>query len=217
MATRWYCNSTAPGFTPTNIRGTWNNTAPMADRSLKATKGATQQLSGTVAEATLTSPFDTLLVRWVSDALSGNGVVKGTLDFCMMARENNADADFATKVHVYVTVGDSDTVRGTLLANWAEPLIGGEWTNALTVVPVGKAAVAPVAVTPVAVQAGDRIVVEMGFRSYNVHATSRTAQIQYSSSPSATDAVNGSPQGAAPWFDIPDATRASRGQSVRLF
>jgi hypothetical protein len=200
--TRFYGHDDAPGFTPTNLRGTWDDTASLSNRAMKTTKGA-QALSNR-SEATATTPFDVALVRWVSDGLVNAGTIKGSVNFCMMARESNADADFVTKLHIYVTAGDTDTVRGTLLSNHAEST---EWSNALSVAPQGIAAAAPVALSPVTVQAGDRIVVEMGYRSNNSHTTSRNGQIQVSGG--GADATQGAAQGAAPWIDIPppDATR----------
>lgn len=204
--TRWYCGNGTPSFIPTNVRGTWDQTGALTNRTLKTTKTGSETLNND-SENTATSPWDVLLVRWVSDALGNAGTIWGNPNWCMMARENNADADYFTKVHIYVTAGDTDTVRGTLLANWVEPT---EWSNSVTNSPTGRkmaggsgSGSAP-EFTPVDVQSGDRIVVEMGFRSTNTHTTARTGTIQVGASTGGADATDGAAQGAVPWFDIPD-------------
>ncbi|MFE5853208.1 hypothetical protein ACFQ61_08300 [Streptomyces sp. NPDC056500] len=87
-----------------------------------------------------------------------------------------------TRAHIYVTVGDSDTVRGTLLANHTSAVVfpttaaGGGTTGA--------------AITSVGIQAGDRIVVELGYQATNAVTPSYTGRLYYGGS-GPTDLASG--------------------------
>ena len=101
--------------------------------------------------------------------------ISGTLDVCLGVRENNAALDAHFHLHAYVTQGDSDTPRGTLVEDYREAAGTNEWTTTST----GRALAAPVTVTNVTTQAGDRLVIEIGFAARNAIATSYTGYVRY--------------------------------------
>ena len=96
--------------------------------------------------------YDLACVRAVSAPLLAQtvaGVIRwviGTL---------GSPADRRTYVHVYVTQGDSDLVRGTLLSDFVDTYAWGSTSPSPT----------PQTTTPVVALAGDRLVVELGARS----------------------------------------------------
>ena len=96
------------------------------------------------------------------------------MNVMIAVQESNTDADMAYYVHAFVTQGDTDNLRGTLLANYND-LNTNEWgTTAL-----GKALSAAQSLSAVAALTGDRIVVEIGYRSRNTTTSTRTGTIWY--------------------------------------
>ena len=175
-------NRTAP-FTPTNVRGTWTDTVNLVTRALDPSKsdGGSRAVVGRTDSVT-TNPFDALLYRGVSGPLDAQ-TISGTIDVCLGVNETNASADMCYKIHVYVTVGDSDTVRGTLLSNYAETT-ANEWsvdaggTGAGTSL-AGRQLASAQTLSSLAISAGDRIVVEIGYHALNSVSTSFTGWLNY--------------------------------------
>jgi hypothetical protein len=169
---------TTPNFIPTNFRGSWDTTASAATRLLSPDKfsGADVGSLG-VAEAVATNPYRVCIYRGVSGPLAAQTLPVDTFNLIVGATESNAAADFHWHVHAYVTAGDTDTVRGTILTDYSEALGVNEWgTTAAT---AGKSLNAGQATASFAVTAGDRIVVELGYVSRNAVTTSRTGTIYY--------------------------------------
>ncbi|MFH9731873.1 hypothetical protein [Streptomyces sp. NPDC017260] len=101
----------------------------------------------------------------------------------MLGRVQSASAALMVgRTHIYVTAGDTDTVRGTLLNNHT-----GTTALPTTAAGVGTSAVA---LTPVNLQAGDRIVVEVGFQAQNTVETSYNGTLHYGAT-GTTDLVAG--------------------------
>lgn len=104
--------------------------------------------------------------RHISRPLSGSGTISGTFDFInqvSQAWEDDVDPPANSvvavwKVHVYVTVGNTTAVRGTLVNNYVD-------NNAFPFSSVGgvvAVAITQQTVTNVNYQDGDRYVVEWG-------------------------------------------------------
>jgi len=158
----------APPFIPTNVRGAWDDTASAVTRMLDPLKrGLGTTATQAVAETNAAGDWDVLLYRGVSGPLDAQ-TITGTVDVRLQIQESNADANFVWHVHIYVTAGDTDTVRGTLLADyigsteWPTTLLGRGLDAAQTLTNIG------------AITAGDRLVVEIGYRATNTHTTSRS-------------------------------------------
>lgn len=172
MATKLYlCNADA-FYTPATIRGTWNSSSSAAVGHL-GRNTRNQSSANFLAETSATNPFARLLGRWVSDRLKAQ-TISGTLDFMMLMRESDAAANMSTKVHVYVTTGDSDTPRGTLLSNHTD---GTEFQVHAS--QHGAVSFTSVAISSLAVSDGDRLVIEVGYSAANAVTTSYTGSIKY--------------------------------------
>lgn len=170
MAVRFYTSNVAAPYTPTTKQGAWNT------NSATSTKHLAPRPSGTAAtltqsEASGTNLYDVLLGRWVSDAAVTAGTLGGNLAFTLGRRESNTAQNAFWHIHLYATTGDSDTPRGTLLADWVGAV---EWPTT-----AAAETVTGVALNPVAVQAGDRLVLEVGYQDQNTSTTSYSGTINY--------------------------------------
>lgn len=175
--TRLYPSSGGVAYTPATIRGAWEKTTGHVVCGMSAAKdqpGLDGPLSIASAETIGTTDYDVLLLRSVSSPLAANYNFSGTFNVMLAVQESNTDADMAYYVHAFVTQGDTDNLRGTLLANYND-LNTNEWgTTAL-----GKALSAAATLTAVSALAGDRIVVEIGYRARNTTTSSRTGTLYY--------------------------------------
>jgi hypothetical protein len=168
--TKLYLTNVAAPYTPATLRGTWNDTAGVITKALEPDKTA-GGVRTTVAraEANASNPYDVLLYRGVSGPLAAQ-TISGNLNCIIGVTESNASADDNWHIHVYVTQGDSDTPRGTLLSDYTESAGTNEWgTNAAT---AGKALNAAQSLSSLAISDGDRLIVEIGYRARNAVTTS---------------------------------------------
>lgn len=188
MATKLYLNSAAgPTYTPPTARGAWDQTANSVVRQLNPNLDGGPIATVAIAETNATAGWDVLLARGVSNPLAAGVTIEGTLSVILGVRESNAAADDVYHLHAYVTQGDSDTPRGTLLS---DHIGASEWPTTAA----GKTTGA-LALSSVAAQAGDRVVVEIGYRAGNAVATSYTGTLWY-----------GNPEGASDLTDAGDET-----------
>jgi hypothetical protein len=168
MATRLYIANDPPPFTPA-VAGTWGDaTATIrgylgAKFGLAATSGKTERSSTATA---------VLLGIWISDVFKTDTTfaVTDTISFCAGALESASAMTATFRYHIWITTGNTSTVRGTLAAN----VIGTK------PFPTTAAGVAE-ATTSAAVTAykGDRIVFELGYYANNTSTTSYTGTINY--------------------------------------
>ncbi|MEU0214546.1 hypothetical protein ABZ281_05250 [Streptomyces sp. NPDC006265] len=181
MATRFWLTSSAAPYTPATKRGAWTNaTSTVAGLLGRQPAGASS--TSAVAETSL-AQNSVLLGRWVSPPARKAGTLSGTVDFCVGRVASATAAAFVTRVHMYVTAGDSDTVRGTLLDNWQG---SSNWPTTAS----GGAATGQ-ALGPVALQTGDRVVLEFGYQATNTVTTSYTGTAYYGAT-GTTDLANAS-------------------------
>lgn len=174
--TKLYLTANAAPYTPATLRGAWDQTAgAVTARAFDTQKfnGGTITSIG-IAETNAAANFDVLLGRWVSGPLAAQ-TLSGTVDVVLGVLESAAAADLAFHIHIYVTQGDTDTVRGTLLTDYVETT-GNEWPTTAT----GRALAAAQTLTNIgAITAGDRMVVEIGYVALNASATSYTGTLRY--------------------------------------
>ena len=198
--TKLYPSAVGVAYTPATIRGAWEKTTGHAicGMGAKDLSGLGGPLSIGSAETVSSADYDVLLLRCVSAPLAADHNFSGTLNLMMGVQESNAAADMAYYLHVFITQGDTDNLRGTLLANYADPDTNEWGTTAL-----GKALSAAATLTVVAALTGDRIVVEIGYRSRNTVTTSRTGTIWYGGSGSDLSS-GGAADGGVGYFDFSD-------------
>ena len=181
MSTVLYVTNAAAPYSPATFRGTWNDTTAAVTKALALSKvagGALTSVSDVAPDdraIPIPPAWNGLCYRGVSAAL-GAQTVSGTLDVLLGVYEDAAAADICYHLHAYVTQGDSDTVRGTLLSNYLETT-SNEWGTSSTT--SGKGLASAQTLTNVSASAGDRIVVEVGFICRSSLAVAYTGTVQY--------------------------------------
>lgn len=144
---------------PTTWRGTWNTTPSGATgtmwmEGLQTTFG----LGSNSGDAIFSASTDTAILRLCSRPLAAQ-TISGTLDVILGLIEDNAAANLVLKVHAFIRVGQTNTVRHTLLSNFVDTQ---EWPTTSTGRGFGAG---PQTLTAGDAQDGDTLVVEIGFRS----------------------------------------------------
>lgn len=200
MATRMYLSRDAAPYSPATRRGAWDTSTLVIDNWLTRRRRGSANTSGTAAEASATNNFDRIISRFVSDPL-GAQTISGTLDLAIPCRESNANANDVLHIHLYVTQGDSDTPRGTLITDYIDST---EFVVNATTFDV--ISITGISISSLAVSAGDRLVLEVGYQGQNTDATSyNAAHIQGGSTSDATAGATGISAGddtKAPWIEF---------------
>lgn len=181
MATRFWVTSGAPPFTPTTRRGSWT-TASGEDVQLLGRKPQGSAGTSSISLAAGSGTRKVLLHRSISAGAVKAGTISGTVTWCIGAKESNALLDGVWHLHIYVTSGDSDTPRGTLLSNYTGATEFGTTAAGATE--------GAVAVSSLAIQVGDRLVVEIGYETSTTTGASYSATINYGNV-GTTDLSNG--------------------------
>lgn len=174
MALRLFLGNAAAPYTPATIRGTWSDAALTGASALSRRKSGANTTAAK-GETSSSSTWSTLLRRFVSEPVNNPGTLSGAFTLVFGALESSSSANMNFKLHIYVTVGSTDVVRGTLASN----LIG---TTEFPILGLGLGAAGVQAtgtVTAVAVQPGDRLVIEVGYRANNTSTSSFTGTLYY--------------------------------------
>src|SRR6185437_8428856 len=114
---KFYLNDAGATYSPAVAKGAWDDTTNQPDigDASEAPNGAYTTLGR--AETQTTNNWDALLSTFVTPALannvsfSTNDVITGVLSVL----ESSASMNAVTHIHIWVTTGATDTVRGTLL------------------------------------------------------------------------------------------------------
>lgn len=186
MAQRFYLNDNAAAYNPAVAKGAWDDVTNQPDiGGLQATQaGAAATLTG--IETSAVNNWDVLLATFVSDGLAGNvsfattDTVKGVIGVSESATGMNA----VTHIHIWVTTGNTDTVRGTLLL---DNIGSTNWSTTISGLTTGIANLS----NNVSALAGDHIVVEVGYQAQNTVTTSFTGTIAFGANTPTVDLTNG--------------------------
>jgi len=175
MPTKYFLTTQTAPYTPATIRGAWADTGGAVTRQLSALKKSGGIITTVArAETSASNPRSVLLYRGVSGPLAAQ-TLSGTLDVLLGVIESNTAADMCYHLYAYITTGDSDTVRGTIVSDYLEAT-SNEWgTSAAT---SGRALAAAQAIS-LAISDGDRLVVEIGYAARNSVTTSYTGTLHY--------------------------------------
>ena len=126
--TKLYLTSGPPGYTPSTLRGDWDNTSDAVTKALDSVKtlggGSIRVVSGEKVDAT--NPYDVLLYRGVSGPLAAQ-TIGGNLDVVIGARSASSAFNEHWHIYAYATQGDSDTPRGVLIDDYVEAEGTNEW------------------------------------------------------------------------------------------
>lgn len=178
-STKLYLLTAAAPYTPATIRGAWNDTAGAVTRALSPQPSEGRAFAEvTRSETSATQPYSVLLYRGVSGPLEAQ-TISGTLDALLSCSQSFGGANFYWHIHVYVTQGDSDTPRGTLLNDYTEST--NVWPSNFGSA-VGHGLASAQSLSSLGVSAGDRIVVEIGYVSRNTETFGYSGRLNYGSS-----------------------------------
>lgn len=184
--TQLYLGFNNPGYTPGAWKGAWDDTAVAVTVPLNVDKekeafGQNQKLATIArAEVSADNDWDVALLRLVSPPLEGNQTISGVLTVVFACFESSGAANMFSHIHAWVSEGDTDTVRGTLVT---DDISVTEWATSAA---EGRAS-GP-AISSVNALDGDRIIIEVGYRAVNTSTTSYTGTARYGSfSTQATD------------------------------
>jgi len=165
------------------------------------TKTGSGFASKAVAE-TLALASSVLVRQYVSDPLASDRI-DGTVRGVVRCMESASAANLRSQLLIRALAPDGVTSRGTLLALDTDAL-GSEWATGLTARTFPKGASAGVALTPVQVEAGDHLVIEVGYHSHNTSTTSRTGTMEFGDPAASSDLAFGQTSTAqsAPWVEF---------------
>jgi hypothetical protein len=204
--TKMYLNSVLASYEPTAIRGSFTNflTPTVTGRLGYEFFSSSTNKAAVLADGTSTaSDMSFFLGRWVSGGVFNAGTLSGTMQIVMAVQEGSTAQNAFTHVHAYVTVGDSDTVRGTLLSNDIGPT---EWPTPAATISDSNT------INSVTLQVGDRVVIEVGYRiSGTASSTDLSATMRYGGASAAlTGAGDTNLTTRSPWvlFSDPNSVLA---------
>lgn len=176
-----YVLNDSAAYSPPTIQGTWDDSASVLTKAMAPVVPAYQpfNIKG-VDESSAVSPFRVAVLRAVSPPLAAQ-TISGWINVLMAVCINGGffSDNHSWAIHVYVTQGDTDTPRGTLLANYDDST-SHRWLP--NTVPNGKALEAVQTMSSLAVQAGDRIVAELGYVARDTNGVTLTGNIAYGGS-----------------------------------
>ncbi len=178
---------------PVTWRGGWDQTTSATNNIIDP-----QQFNGltsirTIVELSIVDPFKVALQRWCTRPLAAQ-TISGTLDFIIGVRESLSTGNMNWKVYAYARVGVSDVVRGVLL-DYEDNTT--EWPTTVTGMSLPGG---PAALSSVAIQDGDTVVIEMGYIARNTTGSSHSGSMRSGSM---------LPPGGLPLDPMPDLTVGS--------
>lgn len=173
MARRLYITNAAPPSTSVGNppKGAWDVSANAGDIGglLTSPSGAAATLAQ--AETSATNNWDGYLATWVAGPVNGNQTIQGTVQWIIGVVESSASMNAFTHVHIWVSQGDSNTLRGTLLS---DNIGATEWPTTAT----GRGEGAKT-LTAVNALNGDYVVFEFGYQAQNTVTTSFTGTVNF--------------------------------------
>lgn len=170
-ARRFYMPSTGSpsgGVTPAP-GSAWNQTSGLVRRALVDSPSNSALGPRSVADAGTVNNWHVLIDQYVSDALLPAKTIDGDFSFVIITQESSAQLNAFLRVVARVVSEDGATERGVLLDHTgAVEFATGSQTRI----------VSAQAMTPQVASSGDRLVVEVGYRSGDSTSTGRTGFIR---------------------------------------
>lgn len=195
---RLYFTNTSSGQTLTPSAA-WEQTGGAALGKLLGRNRGGANTAVTVAETSTSNVYDSLLGQWISDPFTSGGTVQGAWQVCYAANESNAAADTLPQYNIRVMSGDLATQRGVFSYVQGSNEVTTTLSSFINTTSAANT-------DPVAVQVGDRMVIELGYRATNTVNTSYSYTLRYggpsldleSGLTDATVSAN------APWIEFSD-------------
>jgi hypothetical protein len=140
-----------------------------------------------VAEVSATSPWDVLIRQYVSDPIGAQDV-EGKFSFVAKALESAGTNDMFVQLRLSVISGDGTSERGVLYAGTeATALAATASTPNQEMSSGGTRVYSRMIMSTVSALNGDRLRLEVGYRSLNVISTSRSGGVEQGDPTSGTD------------------------------
>lgn len=199
-----YPSAGTPGYVVSAFQGGWGITGSAVVKSLTTAPRTTETVNTSVACAETGTSGDEkgLLYCGVSAPLKAQ-TITGDFNVLLFLAESSAAANMFLRVHVWVTQGNSDTPRGTLVDKvLGTSEISDTWTG------LAQGFAAAIAMSSLAIQDGDRLVIEVGFLATNTSATSYSLTMYYgacANGPDTTAGQAGWNSSRRSWFSFSNA------------
>jgi hypothetical protein len=159
MASRFYLINAAVVSPPSTVKGPqWEDTSSFTSIPLSVNKSDGAITSRTNVEG-VAVPSETMMLQLVSAGVSAQ-VISGTVNVVIGTKAFYDTSQYFWTFHAYVTQGTTDLVRGTLQTVTEE-----SGAIAWTTTGKGNIFALNIPVNNVTAQAGDRIVIEIGYSS----------------------------------------------------
>lgn len=167
-----------------------------------------------ITEATADSPLFVMIGQWVTGPAQSSGtLLSADVGFVMARGQSSADADCVWAFGVRVI-----TPEGTIRGEHFGVFFSTEWPVIADATEcVGASAtVSPTNIDPVAVQVGDRVMLEIGYRTTNVLTTEQTGTIVFggTSTPDLAAGDAGGSLSRPSWIDLPITSGLSFANEV---
>lgn len=133
-------------------------------------------LSKQAVNTVYNGPTHVLMRQYISDPIFGQ-TITGTVKGQIYSAESISDTDACSEVAIRVLSGDGATVRGTLLAGFRGALANEFPAGTFASTGTNRYFPASVAVSSVAAETGDRIVIELGGAIYKGSGSARYLQL----------------------------------------
>lgn len=170
MVTRFYFATSDPAPVAVTASASWEQIGNAQNYKLRTYAASSRFYAGgaaSAAKSSATTTWDILNAYFVTDPVKA-GTLSGTFSLAAFPTQDLAANDMYMQVVIKVVSNNGVTVRGTAYAGQAATTVSATPSapNAeLSVTTFRSRYLKDIALTPVAMQDGDRIVVEMGVRS----------------------------------------------------
>lgn len=180
MPKQFYLTADTATYTPTTWKGGWDKTTSAVSLLLDSTKTTADLTKYTIqniqsAEVNTSPTYRVALARFVSAPLLAQNI-SGTIQIMAGVLAEPDGGELYYSLHVWATVGNSDTARGTLLNQYTE---SASSLNAWPGDPKGRDMIVSAAMSALDIEDDDRLVVEVGYMARNSSATAYTGVLYY--------------------------------------
>jgi hypothetical protein len=180
MPIQFYLTADPAPYVPATFKGAWDKTTDAVDLLLDATKTTADPAKFTIqsvsSEELDASPlYRVALARFVSGPLLAQ-TISGTVQIMAGVLTSDAAGELYYSLHIWATIGDSDTVRGTLLQDYSEPAASN---NPFPDTAKGRDMIVTAALNAVTIQDDDRLVIEVGYIARNTSTSSIFGTLYY--------------------------------------
>lgn len=195
--THLYLTSLSSSVNPLVSMSGWTNNAIAGTPNHLGTGPAGQAMSSALTETATTNPYLGLLRQFISLPAATSGFVSGDYQLVVGRMESDAAADMVLQLMVWVMNGATSDIRGVVYAGF----------GTVELPTAASAASMSGTVGFVEFQAGDRLVVEVGYRATNAAATAYTGTMYFGGA--GADLASGGTDMAAPaWINVPTTAGA---------